>query len=199
VRGGAAVLSAVAGPACRLDHGGPAVVLCGLCPIRFGCTPSPAVIAVAARKIAAFISPAIDAIIKALLAHGVAHFDETGFRVAGKLARVHSASAGRYVRMVDDIERVREKDAHTVCSQSSRGLVHYSKPSRWSASRAEYNILRNFMTRCMRYLKSNGSPERFESSDQRILKHGRAVALLSYHRPDVHADAGTRPPRERGA
>jgi hypothetical protein len=76
---------------------------------------------------------------------------------------------------------------------------HYSKLPRWSAFRAEYNVLRNFMTRRMRYLKSNGSPERFESSDQRILKPGRAVALLSYHRPDAHADAGTRPPRERGA
>ena len=46
----------------------------------------------------------------------------------------------------------------------------------------------------MRYLKSNGSPERFESSDQGILKPGRAVALLSYHRPYAHADAGACPP-----
>jgi transposase len=62
----------------------------------FGCAPSPAVIAAMARKIAAFISPAIDAIIKALVQSEVAHFDETGFRVAGKLAWVHAASAGRY-------------------------------------------------------------------------------------------------------
>ena len=63
----------------------------------FGCAPSPGVIAAMTAKVAGIIAPAIDAIVKALTAADVAHFDETGFRVAGRLAWVHSASSGKYV------------------------------------------------------------------------------------------------------
>ncbi len=62
----------------------------------FGCAPSPGALAAAARKTAGFLAPALAAITRQLIAAEVAHFDETGFRTAGRLAWVHSASAGKF-------------------------------------------------------------------------------------------------------
>jgi transposase len=63
----------------------------------FGCAPSPGALAAAARKTAGLLAPALKAITEYLAGADVAHFDETGFRTAGKLAWVHSASWGKYV------------------------------------------------------------------------------------------------------
>jgi transposase len=62
----------------------------------FGCAPSPGALAAAARKTAGLLAPALKAITEYLAGADVAHFDETGFRTAGKLAWVHSASRGKY-------------------------------------------------------------------------------------------------------
>jgi transposase len=63
----------------------------------FGCAPSPGALAAAARKTAGLLAPALKAITEYLAHAEVAHFDETGFRTAGRLAWVHSASWGKYV------------------------------------------------------------------------------------------------------
>jgi transposase len=71
----------------------------------FGCAPSPGTLATMTKKIAGLLAPALDAIVKELIASQVAHFDETGFRVAGNLAWVHSASSGKYVLVTAHAKR----------------------------------------------------------------------------------------------
>ncbi len=74
----------------------------------FGCAPSPGTLASMTRKIADAVAPAVEAVRGALAGAGVAHFDETGFRVAGKLAWVHSASSGKYVLVTVHAKRGRD-------------------------------------------------------------------------------------------
>jgi transposase len=74
----------------------------------FGCAPSPGAIASMTRKIARAVAPAAEAVRAALAGAGVAHFDETGFRVAGRLAWVHSASSGKFVLVTVHDKRGRD-------------------------------------------------------------------------------------------
>ena len=77
----------------------------------FGCAPAPGALAAAARKTAGFLTPALAAITGHLIAAEVAHFDETGFRTAGKLAWVHSASQGKFALFT--VHAKRGKDGMT--------------------------------------------------------------------------------------
>ena len=74
----------------------------------FGCAPSPGALAAAARKTAGLLAPALKAITQYLIGAQVVHFDETGFRTAGKLAWVHSASQGKF--MLVTVHAKRGKD-----------------------------------------------------------------------------------------
>jgi transposase len=74
----------------------------------FGCAPAPGALAAAARRAAGLLAPALKAITGRLAAAEVAHFDETGFRVAGRLAWVHSASAGNFALFTVHAKRGKE-------------------------------------------------------------------------------------------
>jgi transposase len=77
----------------------------------FGRAPSPGALAAAARKAAGLLAPALKAITEYLVSAEVVHFDETGFRTAGKLAWVHSASWGKFVLVT--VHAKRGKDGMT--------------------------------------------------------------------------------------
>lgn len=62
----------------------------------FGIQVSSGAVAGMVRRVARSLDGCLEQIREALAGADVAHFDETGFRVAGKLAWVHSASSGKF-------------------------------------------------------------------------------------------------------
>jgi hypothetical protein len=89
----------------------------------FGCAPAPGALAAAARKTAALPALALAAITRNLIASNAVHFDEVGFRTAGKLASVHSASSGKFAPVT--VHAKRGKDGMTVAGvlPSFRGIA----------------------------------------------------------------------------
>jgi transposase len=77
----------------------------------FGCAPSPGALASAAKKTAGLLAPALKAVTEYLISAEVVHSGETGFRTAGKLAWVHSASWGKFVLVT--VHAKRGKDGMT--------------------------------------------------------------------------------------
>jgi transposase len=91
----------------------------------FGVPVSAGAVAGMVNRIAGKLGGTLAAIRKALAAAGVAHADETGFRVAGKLAWVHSASSGKYVLITVHPKRGRQAmDAAGVLPQFRGVLMH---------------------------------------------------------------------------
>ncbi len=74
----------------------------------FGVPVSPGAVTGMVRRVAAALGPSLEAIREALITAPVAHFDETGFRVAGKLGWVHSASSGKFALITVHPRRGRE-------------------------------------------------------------------------------------------
>jgi transposase len=97
-----------------------------------GCEPSPGALASAAKKTAGLIAPALAAITRYLASAEVAHFDETGFRAAGRLAWVHSASWGKAA----EAARAAREERHRPGSPGrARGLVPQGRGGRDHAQR----------------------------------------------------------------
>jgi transposase len=91
----------------------------------FGVPVSPGAVAAMVTRIASALGRPLEAISAAVAAADVAHFDETGFRVAGKLAWVHSASTGKYALITVHARRGREAmDAAGVLPSFAGIAVH---------------------------------------------------------------------------
>jgi hypothetical protein len=90
-----------------------------------GVPVSPGTVVGMVSRIAAALGGCLEVIRNALAAAAVAHFDETGFRVAGTLAWVHSASSGKFALITVHPKRGREAmDAAGVLTAFRGAAVH---------------------------------------------------------------------------
>jgi transposase len=91
----------------------------------FGVAVSPGAVAGMVRRVAGKLGGCLGVIRKALITSDVAHFDETGFRVAGRLAWVHSASSGKFALITVHPRRGRQAmDAAGVLPEFGGIAVH---------------------------------------------------------------------------
>jgi hypothetical protein len=91
----------------------------------FGVAVTPGTAAAMVRRVAGKLGGCVDAIRAALIAADVMHADETGFRAAGKLAWVHSASSGKFALITVHGKRGREAmNAAGVLPKFRGVLVH---------------------------------------------------------------------------
>jgi hypothetical protein len=91
----------------------------------FGVPVSPGAVAGMVTRVTGKLGICLEAIQTALTAAGVVHFDETGFRVAGKLAWVHSASSGKFTLITAHPKRGRQAmDAAGVLPAFAGVAVH---------------------------------------------------------------------------
>ncbi len=110
----------------------------------FGVPVSPGAVAGMIRRIAGSLDGCLEEIRKVLAAADVAHFDETGFRVAGKLAWVHSASSGKFALITVHPRRGRQ-------AMDAAGVLPFF------AGIAVFSKLQNLLIRRIRALWSTGA------------------------------------------
>lgn len=91
----------------------------------FGVPVSPGAVAGMVKRIAGRLGVPLEVIRRSLVASGGLHADETGFRVAGRLAWVHSASSGKFTLVTVHPKRGRDAmDAAWVLPAFGGVLVH---------------------------------------------------------------------------
>ena len=134
-----------------------------------GCAPSPGARAAAARKTAGLIAPALKEIARHPMSCDVVHFDETGFRAAGKLAWEHSASSGnneaeRTIRM----RKLRIKISG--CMRSMTGAEEFCAIRSYLATAARHGISAlDALTRAFQanpWIPKPDNPARHQSAGQ---------------------------------
>jgi transposase len=178
----------------------------------FGCTPSPGTLAAMAKKTAGAIAPALDAIITALIESEVAHFDETGFRVAGKLAWVHSASSGKFVLVTVHARRGREGMEAAGALPSSAGIACHDawKPYDGYADVAGHDLCNAHLLRELAAVTETGTAghQDEQTADQGLRLHAlhdrrrdllRHPLLPRHRQPPRHQLARRPHPRRRRA